>query len=245
VEIVRGDLTAPETLDASLDGVEGVFLVWTAPTATAGAVLERIARHARRVVLLSSPNKTPHPLFQQPNALRAQHELVEQLVEGSGIEWTILRPGMFSAPARTWWAPQIRAGNVVRWPYGSVPTAPIHERDMAAVAVRCLCEDGHAGAEYVLTGPEALTHAEQVYAIGKAIGRNLKFEELSPDEARRELLTLMPPFVIEMLLGAWAAALGHPALITSTVESVTGAPAMTFLQWAKDHAAEFNNRLTV
>jgi uncharacterized protein YbjT (DUF2867 family) len=147
---------------------------------------------------------------------------------------------MFSANARSWWAPQIRAGNVVRWPYGAVPTAPIHERDIAAVAVRSLCEDGHAGAEYVLTGPESLSHAGQVSAIGNALGRNLQFHEISPAEARRELLTLMPAFVIEMLLDAWAAALGQPALITSTVESVTGAPALTFLEWSKDHASEFH-----
>jgi uncharacterized protein YbjT (DUF2867 family) len=240
VEVVTGDLTVPETLDACLDGIEAVFLVWTVPTATASSVLERIARRAQRVVLLSSPHKTPHPLFQQPNPLRAQHAQIEQLVERSGIQWTILRPGMFSANARSWWAPQIRAGNVVRWPYGAVPTAPIHERDIAAVAVRSLCEDGHAGAEYVLTGPESLSQAEQVYAIGNAIGRNLQFHEISPGEARSELLTLMPAFAIEMLLDAWAAALGQPAFITSTVESITGAPGRTFFQWCKEHASEFH-----
>ena len=47
-------------------------------------------------------------------------------------------PGMFAANALTWWAPQIRAADVVRWPYAAAPTAPIHERDIAAVAVpRC------------------------------------------------------------------------------------------------------------
>ena len=43
VEVVRGDLTLPETLDACLDGIDAVFLVWTVPTATAASVLERIA----------------------------------------------------------------------------------------------------------------------------------------------------------------------------------------------------------
>jgi hypothetical protein len=38
------------------------------------------------------------------------------------------------------WAPQIRAGDVVRWPYGAVEAAPIDERDIAAVAVRALSE---------------------------------------------------------------------------------------------------------
>src|SRR5262249_57788490 len=82
-----------------------------------------------------------------------------------------------------WWAPQIRAGDVVRWPYAAAPTAPIHERDIAAVAVRALVEDGHDGAEYVLTGPQSLTQCEQVATIGDVIGRPLRFEEMSPEAA--------------------------------------------------------------
>src|SRR5947209_20276086 len=77
---------------------------------------------------------------------------------------------MLAANARRWWAPQIRARDVVRWPHLAVPTAPIDERDIAAVAVRALCEDGHAEAEYVLTGPESLSQFEQVSTIGRAIG---------------------------------------------------------------------------
>src|SRR5213078_2310956 len=60
VDVMRGDLTLPETLDACLDGIDTVFLVWVAPPATAAAALERI-------VFLSAPLKTAHPFFQQPN----------------------------------------------------------------------------------------------------------------------------------------------------------------------------------
>ena len=63
-------------------------------------------------------------------------------------------------------------------------TAPIDERDIAAVAVRALCEDGHAGAEYVLTGPQSLSQFEQVSTIGRVIGHSLRIQEISPDEAR-------------------------------------------------------------
>src|ERR1041385_6014031 len=71
VEAVQGDLTLPETLDGPLSGVDRVFLVWAAPPTTVGPVLERIAKHARRIVFVSAPIKTAHPFFQQPNALRA------------------------------------------------------------------------------------------------------------------------------------------------------------------------------
>jgi len=239
VEVVRGDLTIPETLDGCLQGIETVFLVWTALPAAVAPALERITKRARRIVYLSAPLKTSHPLFQQPNLLRAMFEQIERLIETSGLEWTFLRPGMFAANALSWWAPQIRAGDVVRWPYLAAPTAPIDERDIAAVAVRALCEDGHAGAEYVLTGPQSLTQAEQISTIGRAIGRSVGMEEISPDEVRRELLRIGPLPAVNMLLQAWAAALGQPAHVNSTVAEITGAPAKTFLQWATDRAAEF------
>ena len=239
VEVVRGDLTIPESLDRSLQGIDTVFLVWVAPPATVVPALQRIAKHARRIVFLSSPHKTAHPFFQQPNPIRELHAHIEQLIESSGLEWTFLRPAMFAANALRWWVPQIRAGDAVRWPHLAVPTAPIHERDIAAVAVRALCEDGHAGAEYVLTGPQSLSQFEQVSTIGRVIGRPLRIQEISPDAARRELLPTMPLFIINMLLDAWAAGAGRPALVTSTVAEITGAPARMFGDWAAGHAAEF------
>jgi uncharacterized protein YbjT (DUF2867 family) len=144
VEVVRGDLTLPETLDGSLDGIDAVILVWTAPPTAITPALGRIVRQAWRIVFLSALLKTVHPLFQQRNPLRATFEQIERLIETSGIQWTFLRPGMFAANALRWWAPQIRAGDIVRWPYVDAPTAPIDERDIPAVAVRALCEDGHA-----------------------------------------------------------------------------------------------------
>jgi uncharacterized protein YbjT (DUF2867 family) len=239
VDVVRGDLTLAETLDECLDGIDAVFLVWTAPLAAAAPALERIAKHARRIVFLSSPHKTAHPFFQQPNPVRAVHAEVERLIETSSRQWTFLRPGMFAANALSWWAPQMRTGDVVRWPYLAAPTAPIDERDIAAVAARALLEDGHAGAEYVLTGPQSQSQFEQITTIGGAIGRSLRIEEISPDEARGEGLTLIPSSAVNMLLDAWAAAIGQPAFVTSTVAEITGAPARTFLDWATDNAAEF------
>src|SRR5262249_42719379 len=153
--------------------------VWTAPAGAAPAAVSRIAGHARRVVLLTAPHKTPHPFFQQPNPLQRLYAQLQPLIEETGLQWTFLLPGMFAANARTWWAPQIRCGYVVRWPYAAAPTAPIHERDIAAVAVRALREPGHEGAEYVLTGPESLSQRAQVNTIGEVIGRSLRYEEIA------------------------------------------------------------------
>jgi uncharacterized protein YbjT (DUF2867 family) len=239
VEIVHGDLTIPDTLDLPLDDVDVVFLVWTAPATAVAPALARIAQHVRRVVLLSSPHQTAHPFFQQPNPMATMHKEIERLIVASGLQWTFLRPGMFAANALNWWASQIRAGDVVRWPYAEAPTAPIHERDIAAVAVHTLCEEGHGGKDYVLTGPQSLSQSEQLSIIGEVLGRRLRLEEISPEEAQRELLTVMPLPVIRMLLDAWAAAIGQPAYVTSAVANVTGTPARTFRDWVIDHVAEF------
>lgn len=241
VEVARGDLTVPESLDACLHGVDTVFLVWTAPPAAFDAAFERIARHARRIVFLSAPLKTPHPFFQQPNPGRTMSERIERAIEQSGLSWTFLRPGMFAGNCAHWWAAKIRAGDVVRWPYLAAPTAPIDVRDIAAVAVLALCEDRHASAEYVLTGPQSLTQAEQIALIGRAIGRDLRSEEIPPEDAPGELAATygFSPPVARMLLNAWAAAVGLPAHVTSTFAEVTGAPPRTFFEWATDHAAEF------
>jgi len=239
VEVASGDLTVPESLDAALQGVGAVFLVWTAPPTTAQAVVERLATHGERVVFLSSPHQTPHPFFQQPNPMAALHAEIERLIAAAGLASTIIRPGMFASNTLHWWAPQIRNGDVVRWPYGAAETAPIDERDIASVSARALSEDGHAGGDYVLTGPESLSQAEQVRTIGDAIGRRIQFEELSPEDFRRETAGTWPAPVVDMLLAAWKATLGRPAFVTSTVSDVVGSPARAFRQWAADHAGAF------
>src|SRR5207244_11847117 len=156
-------------------GVTAVFLVWTASPTTTAAVVERLATHTRRVVFLSSPHQTTHPFFQQPNPMAVLHADIERLIAAAGLASTMIRPGMFASNVRLWWSVSIRNGGIVRWPYAAAETAPIDERDIAAVAARALYQDGHTGGDYVLTGPESLSQAEQVSIIGNAIGRGIQF----------------------------------------------------------------------
>ena len=239
VDVVSGDLTAPASLDAALAGVRAVFLVWTAPVAHAADAIDRIAAHTRRIVYLSAPYQTPHPFFQQPNPMAAMHAELERLINAAGLTYTFIRPGMFAANAVRWWAAQIRSGDVVRWPYAAAASAPIAERDIARVAARALSQDGFASGDYVLTGPESLTHADQVRIIGEALGRSIRFEELSPEEFRGQTSGTWPPPVVDMLLAAWHAAVGLPAYVTTSVGDLTGTPARTFRQWADDHREAF------
>jgi len=240
VDVVTGDLTVPESLDEALDGVGAVFLVWTAPPETAPAVVERLAAQARRVVFLSAPHQTPHPFFQQPNPMAVLYAQIERLITSTGLEWTFVRPGMFGSNALHWWAPAIRAGDAVRWPYGAAETAPVNERDVAAVAALSLWQDGHAGGDYVLTGPEPLSQTEQVGIIAEVLQQQIPFEELSPQEFRRVTQGSWPAPVVDMLLAAWSATMGTPALVTTAICDILGVPPRSFRRWVADNEAAFS-----
>ena len=227
VEIVRGDLSAPDSLARCLAGVDAVFLLWPFFTVDAAPpVLEAMAEHARRVVYLSAPGG----LF---------HAEMERLIESSGLDWTFLRPTGFASNTLGW-AEQIRRDSVVRWPSGGAARALIHEKDIAAVAVRALTGDGHSRATYLLTGPETLTQIEQARQIGRAIGREVRYEELSREAARQQLLAAWGnPAFVDAALDGWARMVAEPETVTRTVEEVTGARAHTFAEWAADHAEDF------
>ena len=239
VDVVRADLSVPKTLDECLDGVDAVFLMWPGlPVEHASAALDAVTKNARRIVFLSSFT-VRDDLEQQTDPITAFHADIEHLIEQSGLEWTFLRCGGFATNALMW-APQIRADGVVRWPYGAAARSLIHERDIAAVAVRALIGDGHSGTKYVLTGPQSLTQVEQVRTIGESIGRPLRYEEISPEAARQQMLTKgWPPSFVDGALDHWAKCVTEPELVTPKVEEVTGAPARTFREWAIDHAGDF------
>ena len=233
VEKVGGDLAEPATLDGALDGVESVFLLWPFFSAAgAPAVVDKIARRAAHVVYLSAEGAAEDP--------KSFWAAVEGEIQTSGVSWTFLRPTGFAKNTLEW-ADQVRAG-VVRAPHGQAARSLIDERDIAAVAVRALTEDGHAGATYVLTGPETVTRAEQVRLIGEAIGRPVRWEEQSSQDARPELIALFgDEEFADRALDAWAGLVRRPERVTSTVAELTGAPARTFRQWAIDHADAFGD----
>jgi cobalamin biosynthesis protein CobT len=77
-----------------------------------------------------------------------------------------------------------------------------------------------------------------VSIIGDVIGRRITFEELSPEEFRRETQGSWPRPVVDMLLDAWGATTGRPAFVTSAVTDILGS-ARPFRQWVADHAGAF------
>ncbi|NUT98896.1 MAG: NAD(P)H-binding protein [Saccharothrix sp.] len=240
VELVRGDTTDAESLRAAFTGVTAAHLInfgGTYRPLDNGTAIAALAEQAgvRRVTMLGG----------------WEEGTLEPAIRASTLQWTQLRPGEFMANTLDDWGPPLRAEGVVREPHGNRPSAPVHEADIAAVAATALTEDGHHGQTYPLTGPEVITPRDKVRHLAEATGRDLVFEELTPDQARARW-TDQPP-----ALRIFQIAPGGPAekaafvvdlygripesgrTTTDTVERVTGRPARTFAQWAAEHADAF------
>ncbi|MFF2118688.1 NAD(P)H-binding protein [Kitasatospora sp. NPDC058184] len=240
-EAVVADLDRPETLPAALDGADKLFLYgmldpqkpYDIEKVTAAAAAAGI----RQVVLLSSVAVVLDPAADHPVA--RLNRTIEQAVQRSGLAWTFLRPGTFATNTHTWWAESIRTGNVVRLPYPLAQSAPVHEKDIAALAVTALTEPGHSHQAYTVHGAESLTLRRQVEHIGEAIGRPIRVEHVSHEQARADVARTMHPVVAEAIVGQWAAADGVAAVTSVIAEKITGAPAHAYAQWAVDHADDF------
>ena len=233
--LVVADLREPATLGPALDGAERAFL-YAHPEGIDGFV--RAARQAglRRVVLLSTGALARPGAESSPIAER--HRAVEEALEASGLEWTFVRAGMFATNTLAW-RPSIVAEGRVRLPYPEAFTAPLHEADIAAVAVTALLGAGHAGQAYPLWGPQSLTLRDQVGAIAAAVGRPIAVETVTPELARIEMSRVMPEFAVNAVLGVWAAGVDRPAAVSTLVPELTGRPARTYREWAVDHSADF------
>jgi uncharacterized protein YbjT (DUF2867 family) len=245
VRVVAGDLAAPESLGGVFDDVDKVFL-FPVPETARQVVAAATAAGVRHVVVLSSAAVTAgyDTHFHQP---------VEQAVEESGMAWTHVRPGEFALNKLYLWGPMVRAESVVRDPFPEALEIPTHEADIADVAAIALLGAGHEGKAYSLVGPAAISHRRQAEAISEALGREVRFELVTADEAR-EFYRKQGGWAeanADFLLGfedysgteaepegeqRWEAA-EIPELPTG--EDVTGKPARTFAEWAVDHAEDF------
>ncbi|WP_433087932.1 SDR family oxidoreductase [Dactylosporangium sp. CA-052675] len=232
VPVVRADLTRPETLGPALDGVRRVF-VYALPADPAPFAAAVAAAGVEHVVLLSSGSVLLP--WTATNAIAREHREVEAALPGC----VPIRPLVLANNALAW-ARSIRAEGVVRVAHPAAATAPIHERDIAAVAVAALRDPSTPGVSDLLTGPDALTRHEQVRAIAAAAGRPIRIEELTPAAARAAFAAFTDAATAAAILEFVRHALepgGSP--VTGTFTRVTGRRPASFAQWARDHAAEF------
>lgn len=235
VEVVRADLTDPASLPDALAGVRKVFL-YAHPEAAAEFATAARKAGVEHVVLLSSSSV----LFPdaEANPIAVRHFAVERALDEAGLDRTFVRPGYFATNSLRWQS--IRTERVFRTAFPEATTSPVHERDIAAVAVRALLDDAHRGAAYAVLGAGPVTVLDQVGAIAEALDESVRLEEVDVDTYRSELVTQLPAFMVERLIQAGGTVRELPAeLAVDAVPEVVGRPALTFAEWARDHVADF------
>jgi uncharacterized protein YbjT (DUF2867 family) len=236
VEVAIGDLERPDTLTGAFSGVDTPWLLTAAgpqaPHASYNAVWA--ARNARvsHIVRLSAIG-TAHDA---PNRNGRLHALSDAELAASGIAYTIVRPSAFmqnmlgSVSGGTLWH---------NWGQGRVGL--IDARDIAQFAAHLLSRPaGHAGKTYNLTGPASLSMTDVAVALTQALGTPITAREIPADAAVAAMTASgMPEWVAEVVGREYSAAYasGWGDYTTADFTAVTGRPARTIADFARDHAA--------
>jgi uncharacterized protein YbjT (DUF2867 family) len=238
-EVVTGDLGDAASLAAAMQGVSAVFLLAVMPGFEVAFIKAAREAGVRRIVFQST-GAIDDSAAEQPNSIAAFHYGIEQALKNSGLEYTFLRLAVESSDAIQWAFDvpgQLKKGDVVRGPYAQAANSPIHPADFAAVAITALTIDEHAGKVYNVTGPQSLTHSEEIELIGKALNRPLRYEELDLGAARAAISPYAPAHV---LFETWQKHLNTPAPVNDTVQRLTGQKPRLVEEWAADYAANLS-----
>ena len=238
IERAVGDLNDPGSLVSAMYGVERVFLV-TFDTQQDMNVIEA-ARHAgvRQIVKLSTLEATDHKI-----KVGKWHYEREQLIRAAGLEWTFLRPGMFMSNAIEWWSASIKGQGSVFFPGGKKgKVAPVDPRDVAKVAALALTQSGHYGQTYELTGNELFTIGEMVHVISQVLDKAVQYVDIPPLAAKLFMLkTGMDKELVGALMEMLASLRRNEgAIVTQTVEQLTGSRPRSFEMWCREHINEFH-----
>jgi uncharacterized protein YbjT (DUF2867 family) len=225
---VRVDLDDPATHAPALAGITAAYLLEPGsvsgdnnPPRLAALVDAAVAAGVRRLVLLSAPgaDSEHHPLH-----------ATEQAVRGSGLEWTVLRPGWFAQNfSEDFWLPAVRSGTLAL-PAGEGRVPFVDAEDIADVAAAALTEDRHAGQVYELTGPRALGFGEAAELIAAASGKPLHYDAVTTEAfVEQQAAHGVPRKTAERLAGLMAmGSTGALEALADGVERALGRPPRSF-----------------
>lgn len=237
-EVFEGDLADRDRVRAAMKGVAKVYLL-TAGTDVvsleANVVDAAIAEGVKHVVKHSVQGAQWEAAI-----IPKWHRESEKRIEQSKLAWTFLRPASFASNALGW-AAMLKGGDSVYGPYGDVALPVIDPEDIAAIAEKVLTEDGHAGKAYELTGPEALTTAQQVAIVGHVIGRKLNYVNVPDDAARKSMVDVgMPAALADAMIDLVKMLRGLGRVEpTKTVSELLGRPASPFGSFIEANAGAF------
>jgi uncharacterized protein YbjT (DUF2867 family) len=239
VDGVIGDLETGDGLDTACAGVDKLFLITSnGETETArglNAVQAAKAAGVKHIVFLSvgNPNKEPgipHYLAKLP---------IEEAIRNSGADCTFLRPNFFMQTDLSI-IPVIKEHGVYSMPIGSIGNNRVDTRDIADCAVRVLTEDGHAGADYHLHGPDTISGpgAAEVYATH--FGREVVYGGDDVDQWAKPVEAFLPPWLLDSLKKMFIAQQLHggaaDADAIAASQAAVGHPLRTFDAFAAEVA---------
>ncbi|AIS01039.1 NAD(P)H-binding protein [Streptomyces glaucescens] len=236
---VQADFGRRAGLERLLEGADALFVATFDPVRPchdehlADAARQAGVRHVVKLSALAVTDTGAQDLI-----TRWQRDC-EDIWRAAGPAWTFLRARAFMSNCLAW-ADAVRAGGPVRTLHGDAPNACVDPADLAEAAARALTGRGHHGRAYALTGPRALSAREQVAHLAELLGRPLRHEALTEEEALAHWRARYPEPVARALLeSARRQAAGAKASVTRDVERVTGRPATPFEAWARAHLARF------
>jgi uncharacterized protein YbjT (DUF2867 family) len=238
VDIHTGDLESPgPSLAEALVGVGGIFLVTDGPDLEQrDRVVSLAASHAGvdHVVKLSTLD------VRTGTGTGAWHARGEDAIRESGLAFTFIQAAGFMSNALGW-SESIRRGGVLRSSTGGGKIAFIHPDDIADVATASLASREHDNQALVITGPEALSYREMGEAIGRAIGKSVRFEEITDEEAyTRAIKWAGEGAYVDALVDIWRAVReGRLDTVTDGVRQITGREPISFDRWSIENAASF------
>jgi uncharacterized protein YbjT (DUF2867 family) len=238
VELVQGDLMDPASLDRAMQGVDKLFLL--SPQGGDPLTMERAAVEAaqragvKHIVKLAVMGTSP---FSHVGFLRS-HWQVEKLIEQAGIDYTFLHPNHLMQHFIAVFAGPIIGTNSFFAPMKQGKVSMVDTRDIAAVAVAALTEEGHGGRVYDITGPEALSYSEAADKLSSALGRRIMYIDVPPEAAKQAIMgSGAPEFIADDVVGLYVYfSNGYGETTTDTVARVAKKQPTSFDQFARDFA---------
>ena len=112
----------------------------------------------------------------------AEARKCEEIVERSGIAWTVIRASWFMQNFSEGFMRDMILGGTVALPVGDVREPFVDVDDIAEVAVRALTSTDLDDQLFEVTGPRLMTFAEATREIAAAAGLELQFVEIPHED---------------------------------------------------------------
>jgi uncharacterized protein YbjT (DUF2867 family) len=238
VDVFVGDLADPASLTAALEAVDSLFLVNSGPRIP---TLDQLAAKSARAAGVTHLVKLSSLDVEESLTIGAWHQQGEAAVRATGIPFTFVRPTGFMSNLLAW-AHSIKAEGTVRSSTGEGSRPFIHSADIAAVAATELMTRRHIGESLAITGPENLSFAQIAGRIGTVIGKQLKYQSISDEEAgRRFSASGASAEEIDAHVALWRAIReGRLATVTDGVQRILGRAPIQLDQWIVENVAAFS-----